>query len=108
MDSTSQNFGADKRVSIDLRIIVSTHPVPVFNSEMINGFKSIEEEIWRNKLYSPVLEDVSKSNDTVLEQYVDASMRFVSPDFDHKICEMVCESMYIACTPPGSYLNIIG
>ena len=92
MDSTSHNFGVDELVSIDLgtdhipeELLCQTHPVLMFNREMVNGFKSIEEEIGWNKLYSLVLVDVSSSNDTVLEPYVDVSMRFASPDFDHKM-----------------------
>lgn len=91
MDSTSHNFGVDELVAMDLgtdhipeELLCQTHPVLMFNREMVKGYKCIEKEIGKDKLYSSVLVDISNSDDTVMEQYVDVSMRFVSPDFNHK------------------------
>lgn len=62
MDSTSHNFGVDELVAMDLgtdhipeELLCQTYPVLMFNREMVNGYKCIEKEIGKDKLYSSVL-----------------------------------------------------
>ena len=91
MDSTSHNFGVDEKVCLDLGIdhipeelLCSTHPVLMFNREIVNVFSQIEKQIGREKLYSSVLVECTTSHDTVLEQYIDVFVRFISKEFSQK------------------------
>ena len=91
MDSTSHNYGVDEKVSMDLGIehvptelLCSTHPVLMFNREIVNVFAQIEKEIGKDKLYSTVLVDCTTTHDTVLEQFVDVTIRLISKDYSQK------------------------
>ena len=82
----------DEQVSLELgtdhiseELLCNTHPALMFNREMVTRFTSIEKEIGKDKLYSSVMVNASSScHDTVLEQYIDFTMRLISSDFDHK------------------------
>ena len=91
MDSAGHNKGVDEQVAIDLgtdhipdELLCSTHPCLMFNREMIGVCATIENTIGKDKIHSTLLVDTTSTHDTVVEQFIDVSMRLISHDFDSK------------------------
>lgn len=90
-DSTSHNFEVDEIVAAELgtehipvHLLCHTHPALMFNRKIVEVCSKIEKEIGPDKIYSAFLVNATTSHDSVLEQYIDCTVRLVSSDFNHK------------------------
>ena len=90
-DATAHNFEVDEIVAMELgseyipeHLLCHTHPSLMFNRVIINTVGKIEKEIGPDKIYSSMLVNATTSHDSVLEQYIDCTVRLVSTDFNHK------------------------
>ena len=90
-DATSHNFEVDEIVAAELgtehipiHLLCHTHPALMFNRKIVDVCSKIEKEIGPDKIYSAFLVNATTSHDSVLEQYIDCTVRLVSSDFNHK------------------------
>ena len=56
----------------------------MFNRKIVEVCSKIEKEIGPYKIYSAFLVNTTTSHDSVLEQYIDCTVRLVSVDYNHK------------------------
>ena len=56
----------------------------MFNRKIVEVCSKIEKEIGPDKIYSAFLVNATTSHDSVLEQYIDCTVRLVSVDYNHK------------------------
>ena len=90
-DATSHNFEVDEIVAeelgtehIPIYLLCHTHPALMFNRKIVEVCSKIEKEIGPYKIYSAFLVNTTTSHDSVLEQYIDCTVRLVSVDYNHK------------------------
>ena len=90
-DATSHNFEVDEIVAeelgtehIPIHLLCHTHPALMFNRKIVEVCSKIEKEIGPDKIYSAFLVNATTSHDSVLEQYIDCTVRLVSVDYNHK------------------------
>ena len=105
-DATAHNFEVDEIVALELgsdfipeHLLCHTHPALMFNRVIVNTFSKIEKEIGPDKIYSSFLVNATTSHDSVVEQYIDCTVRLISSDFNNK--------SWNKSTEFGIYLGVI-
>ncbi|KAI8509055.1 hypothetical protein Bbelb_129030 [Branchiostoma belcheri] len=90
-DGVSHNFGIEEMVALELgtdhipdHLLCHTHPVLMFNRELINLFSSIEQGIGSEKIFSKFLVTATNQHNSITEQYIHCITNLFSPDFNHK------------------------
>ena len=90
-DSVSHNFGVDEIVALELgtdyipdHLLCHTHPVLMFNRELIHLFSTIELGIGSEKIFSKLLVSTTNSHDSITEQYMHCIVNLFSPELNHK------------------------
>ena len=89
-DATSHNLQVEQLVAEKLnsshtpkQLLCNTHPVFMFIRTLDSVFKVIESSIGRDKIFA-CFNVTTESQESVMTQFLDCSMRLISHDFDHK------------------------
>lgn len=90
-DGVSHNFGIEEMVALELgtdhipdHLLCHTHPVLMFNRELINLFAAIEQGIGSEKIFSKFLVTATTQHNSITEQFIHCITNLFSPDFNHK------------------------
>ena len=89
--NTKYTATVDDIVAVDLgtehipaHLLCHTHPALMFNRKIVELCSEMEKEIGPDKIYLSCLVNATTSHDSVLEQYIDCTVRLISKDFNHK------------------------
>jgi hypothetical protein len=90
-DSVSHNFHVEEIVSEVLEtehqpdhLLCQTHPSLMFSREMTNLFTNLDTTLGPDKVFAGFQVSMAEIHSSVLENWLEVSLRLVSPDFDHK------------------------
>ena len=90
-DATAHNLEVETLLSEELHsphlpkhLLCHVHPVFAFLRQLDGVFKEIEATIGRDKIFANFNVTPNESQESVMSQFLDCSVRLVSHDFDHK------------------------
>lgn len=90
-DSVSHNFHVEELVSEALAVehqpdhlLCQTHPSLMFSRTMTELFTNLETTIGPDKVFAGLQVIMAEIHNSVLENWLEVTLRLVSPDFDHK------------------------
>ena len=97
-DAVSHNLEVENLVSEKLEmehtpghLLCNTHPSLMFSRVMCNVWKDIDITIGSSKIFAGFAVTLTDVQTSVTEQWIDVSLRLVSPDFDHKMWNKASE-----------------
>ena len=90
-DSTLHNFHVEELVSEALQtdhktdhLLYQTHPSLMFSRTMTDLFTTLDTTLGPEKVFAGFQVSMAEIHSLVLENWLEVSLRLVSPDFDHK------------------------
>lgn len=90
-DSVSHNFHVEEIVSEALQmehqpdhLLCQTHPSLMFSRKMTDLFTTLDTTLGPDKVFAGFQVSMAEIHSSVLENWLEVSLRLVSPDFDHK------------------------
>ena len=103
-DATSHNLQVETLLSVELQsshspkhLLCHVHPVFGFLRSMEAVFKDVEDAIGREKIFANFNVTPNESQESIMSQFLDCSIRLISHDFDHKPWNKADEfDLYIA------------